>query len=107
MNEWRALAASGTIPSNTWIRITVEQDYANHLFQMRIDEGSPISDSAGWTAGGAGQPGSWFYMVNTNSAYMSRLKVDEGGTSYIDDLTVRAEAPDFLSGAPTTIIRFL
>ncbi len=107
VNEWRALAASGTIPSNTWIRITVEQDYANHLFQMRIDEGQPISDSAGWTAGGAGQPGSWFYMVNTNNAYMSRLKVDEGGTSYIDDLTVRAEAPDFLSGAPTTIIRFL
>jgi hypothetical protein len=106
IDEWRALSASGPIASNTWIRITVEQDYANHLFQVHIDEGSPINDSAGWTAGGGGQPGSWFYMVNTNNAYMSRLAVNEGGTSYIDDLTVRDTAPDFLSNVPTTVIKF-
>ncbi len=107
-NEWRALSASPTITSNAWIRVTVEQDYANSLFQIRVDESNDaISDSAGWTAGAASQPGPWFFMVNTNNAYMSRFGVNEGGVSYVEDLTVKATAPDFLNEIPTTVIRFL
>ena len=38
VNEWMALSGSPTITSNAWIRLTVQQDYANQMFQVAVDE---------------------------------------------------------------------
>jgi hypothetical protein len=106
VNEWMALSGSPTITSNAWIRLTVQQDYANQMFQVAVDEDDFISDSDGWTEGGGTPSGPWFFMVNSNNNYMSRLGMLEGGVSYLEDITVRATAPEFLSASTTTIIYF-
>jgi hypothetical protein len=68
----------------------VTQDYTNHLFQLRVNEGDAIADPAGWTwnQGGLVQTGSWFHMVQTNDL-MSRMIISGFGTTYLDDFTVR------------------
>ncbi len=106
VNEWMELSGSPVITSNAWIRLTVQQDYANQMFQVAVDEDDFISDSDGWTEGGAGQPGTWFFMVSSNNNYMSRLGLLEGGVSYLEDITVKTTAPDFLDADPTTVIYF-
>ena len=67
------------------------QNYSNHMFQMRINEGAPLVDPAGWTEPGNIPTGSWFYMVQTNPS-MARLRVGPAG-SCVDDVTVRLALP--------------
>jgi hypothetical protein len=89
-NEWLALTNSPVINTSCWNRFTVTQDYTNHLFQLRVNEGDAIADPAGWTwsQGGLTQTGSWFHMVQTNDL-MSRMIISGFGTTYLDDFTVR------------------
>lgn len=104
-NEWRVLSGSPVVATSAWHRITFRQDYVHQMFQVRMDEGKPIEDTAGWSAPGAGavQPGSWFHMVQTNG-FMARLRL-EGGTAgtawYLDDLTVTVQTPYYLFPAGT------
>lgn len=64
------------------------------MYQIRINEGAPISDPVGWSAPTCGsQPGSWFHMVQTNGT-MSAFGIAGIGTGYLDDMTVRTELPD-------------
>lgn len=88
VNEWLTLTGT-SIDTSKWTRFTVEQDYMRHRFQVRINEGSPVTHAAGWNGPGTAQPGSWFYMVQTNAS-MSRFRVSGSGSLYLDDLTVRA-----------------
>lgn len=85
-NLWLELTNSPVISSNAWNRFTVLQDNSNKLFQVRVNEGTPLTDGRGWSAGGTSQPGSWFRMVQTNPS-MSRL-VAAGVCSYLDDVMV-------------------
>ena len=88
-NEWLSLAATPAIDTSRWVRFTVAQDYALHRFQIRVNESVPITNAAGWNDAGSGRPGSWFYMVQTNSS-MTRFKVlCNGPGAYLDDVTVR------------------
>jgi hypothetical protein len=100
-NEWLALTNSPLINTSCWNRFTVAQDYTNHMFQLRVNEGTAIVDPAGWSQGGASRTGSWFHMVQTNSL-MSRLIISGIGTTYLDDFTVRTSlAPGFGLGVGT------
>ena len=85
-NEWRELAASPSIGTSQWSRFTITHDYSNKMFQIAVNEGSPIADAVGWQAGGASASGSWFYMVQTNGV-LAALTVD-AAPAYIDDLVV-------------------
>jgi len=85
-NEWRELANSPTIATNAWSRFTIVSDYSNSLFQMRVNEGDPIADSAGWTSATGVLGGAWFHMVQTNRL-LSGFKAD-GAPAYLDDIVV-------------------
>ena len=104
-NQWLALTNAGPISTSQWVRFTVAQDYANHRFQMRVNEGSPVMDAAGWDDTGTTRPGAWFYMVQTNAA-MSRFWISGGGLGYLDDLTVKAALPGMFGQGVGTIFKF-
>lgn len=87
-NEWLTLGSAMLIDTSNWSRFTVTQDYTNHMYQLRVNEGSAIVDPAGWSQGGLSRTGSWFHMVQTNDM-MSRVILDGSGTAYLDDVTVR------------------
>ena len=105
VNQWLTLASAPLITTSTWVRFSVAQDYRNHMFQMRVNEGAPISDPAGWSqpSGGA-RPGSWFHMVKTNGI-MSAFGISGLGAGYLDDLTVRTRLPDFCQVGSVFVIR--
>ena len=86
-NEWRALTNGPTLTPGTWARFTVVQDYARGRFQVRVNGGAWIPDSAGWTDDGTANPGSWLYMVQSNRV-MSALGIGETQTNYVDDIVV-------------------
>ena len=86
VNEWLELG-SPTLATSVWTRFTILHDYAHSLFQVRVNGGDPVTNAAGWTAGGVSQPGSWFYMVQTNGA-LSTLQFSAGSTNYMDDVVV-------------------
>ena len=86
-NEWRALT-NGVVSTSAWARLTVIQDYGHNMFQIRTNESTnAVSDSAGWSCPGAAgtQPGSWFYMVRTNT-WLSHFMVGGDVTNYVDDV---------------------
>lgn len=94
VNEWLVLSNNApVISTNTWSRFTVTQNYTNMMFQIQVNELSPIVDPAGWDASGLIRTGSWFHMVHTNAATMSRLIVDGAGSAFLDDLTVVTSLP--------------
>ena len=66
-NEWRTLELSPALPTQTWVRVTLLQDYAHRMFQVRLD-GIAIEDDEDWSGPGGTRPGSWFYMPATNGA---------------------------------------
>ena len=88
VNEWRALTNAGQVSTSQWVRFSIAQDYATHRFQIRLNEGLPVVDPAGWNDAGSGHPGSWFGMVQGNSS-MSRFRITGFGPGYVDDLSVR------------------
>ena len=90
-NTWLTLSNAPVISTSAWVRFTIESNYTNQMFQVRINESYPITDPNGWTLGG--QPtGSWFRMVQTNGT-MSRFKVTGDGVVFLDDFSVRTELP--------------
>ena len=92
-NQWLTLASAPLIDTSTWVRLTVTQDYTNNMFQIRVNEGEPISDAAGWSMpNGGGRPGSWFHMVQTNGS-MKSFFLSGVGAGYLDDVTVRFQLP--------------
>lgn len=104
-NEWMTLQQSPLIDTSRWMRITVAQDYSNHMFQVILDQGSPIIDPSGWQAGGVAPTGSWFHMVQTNAG-MSHLTISGVGKAYVDDLTVRLTLPASFGVSQGTVFRF-
>ena len=98
-NEWTTLTGT-TVTTGAWHRITVQQDHANHRFQLYLDRSeTPISDAAGYARRtGSSTPGSWFRMVN-QSGCLSQLEIigaDESVPCYLDDLVVDTERPGFI-----------
>ena len=85
-NEWLVLGSSPVVSTGAWSRFTVVADYSNHLFQVAVNEGAPITDAAGWTGAGGSHPGSWFNMVKTNGV-LSRV-LAEAAPAYVDDLVL-------------------
>lgn len=94
VNEWLALTNNTPlINTSAWNRFTVAQNYTNMMFQIRLNEGTPIVDAAGWDAAGLVRTGSWFHMVNTNAPVMSRVLISGMGSASLDDLTVVSGLP--------------
>ena len=102
-NVLRVLTNAPAIDTNRWLRITICQDYSNSMFQIRLNNGDPITDAEGWTGPGGTTNGSWFYMVQTNH-YMTGFGIAGVGSGYVDDLTVRTnlqnQTPVTLALAP-------
>ena len=106
-NEWRVLTNNAPlIDTNAWTRFTVAQDYSNRMFQLRINEGLPLVDAAGWDAAGLVRTGSWFHMVNTNADAMNRLRVIGAGTAYVDDVTVVTTLPPTFGMGIGSVFKF-
>ena len=104
-NEWLTLQNSPLIDTSRWTRFTVAQDYTHQMFQLQVNELTPIPDPAGWTDAGAAHTGSWFYMVQTNGT-MSHFIVAGSGQAYVDDLTVRASLSASFGGASGVVYKF-
>ena len=85
-NQWLELVNSPVIASNAWARFTILQDNSNRMFQIRVNESDPISDSTGWASDGVTPNGPWYHMVQTNPA-MSQL-IAAGVSTYLDDVVV-------------------
>jgi len=102
-NEWLTLQNSPVIDTSRWVRFTIAQDYTHKMFQLSVNELAPISDPAGWSAGGVSPNGSWFHMVQTNSS-MSHFIVSGNGQLYLDDLTVRTSLPASYGGTTIGVI---
>ncbi len=47
VNEWHVLSACPVIPEDGWVRVTLAQDYAAKMYQVRLDGGDPIADAQG------------------------------------------------------------
>ena len=97
-NEVRVLAEAPGVSTNGWTRFTVCQDYTAHMFQIRVNGSKPVADAAGWSGAGGSQPGTWFYMVQTNAA-LSRFGMAGVGAGYLDDLTVRTSFSNWANGS--------
>jgi len=104
-NEWRTLPNGGSISTSQWVRITVAQDYALHRFQVRINEGLPVTDPAGWSDSGLNTNGSWFNMVQTNAS-LTRVRFAGLGMVMLDDVTVRAALSDTYGQGMGSIFKF-
>ncbi len=94
--EWIMLSNAPAISTSQWSRFTVQNDYAHNMFQIQVNQGQPISDSRGWTAGGASATGSWFHMVQTNGV-MTEIEFNGAGKGFLDDFTVLSSMPATLS----------
>ena len=105
VNEWLTLAGAGTIDTTRWTRFTVALDYTHNMYQVQVNEGRPLVDAAGWTAGGASPTGSWFYMVQTNGT-LSTLRMTGVGDGYLDDLTVRTSLPELFGSRAGSVFKF-
>jgi len=104
--EWITLSNAPTISTSQWMRFTVQNDYAHNMFQIQVNQGKPISDPRGWTAGGASPTGSWFYMVQTNGT-LSEMEINGTGQGFLDDFTVLSTQPATLPLAyPGTVFLF-
>ncbi len=86
--EWLALADSPVVGSNEWMRVTVLVNYTDNMFQVRINDGLPLTDSKGWNAAGGTQPGTWFYMADRTRSALSRVSLS--GKTWADDWVVKA-----------------
>ena len=84
-NEWHELSGGPMLDSNAWSRMTIEQDYANNMFRVRVNEVAAITDPKGWDRAGGNPTGSWFYMVQTDGN-MKEFSASE--STYLDDLVV-------------------
>ncbi|MEI6167584.1 MAG: hypothetical protein WCS52_10340 [bacterium] len=100
-NEWVTLSNAPAISTSAWVRLTFESDYRNNMYQVRVNEGIPISDPHGWSGYGGSATGTWFYMAQTNGA-MTTFKLTGEGSAYLEDFTVRAELPGNFGRRPPT-----
>ena len=90
-NDWYALTNSPVLSTSTWVRVTVEQNFAGKRWRLRVNGQQHISDPLGWsTATGGSQPGTWFNMVSKGSA-MSKVEFE--GEGYTDDVIVQTANP--------------
>ena len=104
--EWLVLSNAPAVSTSAWMRFTFQSDYTRNMYQLRLNEGDPISSPQGWTQGGAAPTGSWFYMAQTQGA-MSRFKLTGGGTACLDDVAVRDSLPgNFGGGSPGSVYLF-
>ena len=103
-NVLRVLTNAPALDTNRWLRVTVCQDFSNAMFQVRLNNGTPLTDAQGWTGPGGTTNGSWFHMINTNN-FMTGFGIVGVGSGYLDDLTVRTnldnQMPVVLTVSPT------
>jgi len=99
-NTWATLSGV-TVATGAWHRVTVQKDYAAGRYSLHLDGSKAAVNNP--TRGDT-----WFNMVGTANAYMSRVRV-AGATatvpSYLDDLVVDTQRPGFF-GVSGTIFRF-
>ena len=98
-NEWITLSNAPSISTTAWVRLTFESDYTHKMYQVRVNEGSPIVDPHGWSGYGGAPTGSWFYMACTNGP-MTTFKVTGEGAAFLEDFTVREALPDAFGKPP-------
>ena len=104
--EWLVLSNAPTISTSAWTRFTFQGDYVHNMYQVRLNEGDPISSPQGWTEGGAAPTGTWFYMAQPRGS-MSTFKLTGVGSVFVDDFTVRETLPDeFGGGRPGCVYIF-
>ncbi len=99
-NEWITLSNAPSISTTAWVRLTVQSDYTHNMYQVRVNEGSPIVDPHGWSGYGGAPTGSWFYMAQTNGT-MTTFKLTGEGSAFLEDFTVREALPDIFGRPPT------
>jgi len=87
-NEWHKLSASVT--ADVWTRITLAQDYVNHMYQLRINGGLAVTDPKGLSMVGGVPGGSWFKMA-AEPGNLSELIVRNGN---LDDMVVTSVPPE-------------
>ena len=104
VNTWITLSNAPAISTSQWVRFTIENDYVNDMFRLRVNQGQPIVDSMGLTGPGGSLGGSWFYMVQTNHV-LNSFKMSGGGDLFIEDLSIAASLDsEFLSASGSIYI---
>ena len=99
-NEWLALTNGPAISSNEWMRVTLLMNYTDNMFQLRLNDGLPLSDSKGWNAAGGTQPGTWFYMADRTRSSLSHVSLS--GETWLDDLVLTESVlPPAQASAPS------
>ena len=89
--EWHPLTNSPVINTSEWVRVTVEQNFINSRWRLRLNGQEHISDPKGWTSAQGSTPdGPWFDMVSKGSS-MSRVELE--AESYFDDMVVQSKNP--------------
>ena len=88
VNEWRELTNSPVLATGQWARVSICQDHGAGMFRLFVNATNAVVDDAGWTSNNGARPGSWFYMVQTNTQAMAQFCAVNGGASYLDDLVV-------------------
>ncbi len=98
--EWLVLTNGPAISSDEWMRVTVLLNYTDKMFQLRLNDGLPLSDSKGWTAAGGTQPGTWFYMADRTLSSLSHVSLS--GETWLDDLVLTESVlPPAQASAPS------
>ena len=99
--QW-SVVSSAAVPAGTWVRTTFTFDYANHLYQLKLN-GSPCVSEYGYrSADNLTHPGSWYYMAMSDAS--SLASIDFVGCGGVDDVINAAKdayTPAH-SGATTT-----
>jgi hypothetical protein len=89
--EWHPLTNSPVLSTSTWVRVTVEQNFTESRWRLRINGQEHITDPKGWTTAGGSTPnGSWFDMVSKGP---SLSKIEFEGEGYTDDVIVQTQNP--------------
>ena len=99
-NEWITLSNAPAISTTSWVRLTVQSDYTHNMYQVRVNEGSPIVDAHGWSGYGGKATGTWFHMAQTNGT-MTTFRMSGEGAGFLEDFTVREALPEAFGKPPT------
>ena len=100
-NTWATLG-SVTVTTGAWHRVTVQKDYAAGRYALYLDGAKAAIQNP--TRGDT-----WFNMVGTVNAYMSRVRVlgaTAGVPTYLDDLVVDTQSPGFIFEISGSVFRF-
>jgi len=77
------------IGSDEWVRITIEFDFSqgSSLFQIRINNAVPLTDSTAYNRGFTETNGTWFFAADHSRSRISGFSL--GGMGMVDDIRIR------------------